>query len=87
MSETRIVKDAVLADFETEDSVLLDIDGKRYHRMNETASLIWKALEKNASNAEIVDQLMNQFEVTREQAEASVQRFVQDLAARGLVRP
>ena len=87
MSETRIIKDAVLADFETEDSVLLDIDGKRYHRMNETGALIWKALEKKASDAEIVDQLMNTFEVTREQAEGSVRRFIADLASRGLVRP
>jgi len=87
MNETRILKDAVLADFETEDSVLLDIDGRRYHRMNATGSLIWKALEKKASNTEIVEQLINEFEVTREQAEASVLRFLADLESRGLVRP
>ena len=85
MSEPRIAKDAMLAEFAGEDSILLDIDARRYHRLNETAAFIWKALEAKRSDTEIVDDLMGTFEVTREKAEESVQRFLGELAHRGLV--
>ena len=86
MNEPRVAKDAVLAEFPGEDSILLDIDARRYHRLNETAALIWKALEEKASNDDVVTALMSQFEVSREKAEESVQRFLGELSERGLVR-
>lgn len=86
MNEPRVAKDAVLAEFPGEDSILLDIEARRYHRLNETAAFIWKALEEKASNAEVVRGLMGEFEVSREKAEESVQRFLGELSDRGLVR-
>ena len=86
MNKSRVAKDAVLAEFAGEDSILLDIEARRYHRLNETAAFIWKALEQKASNADVVTGLMSEFEVSREKAEESVQRFLSELSDRGLVR-
>ena len=86
MTENRIVKDALLAEFAGEDSILMDVDGKRYHRLNETAAFIWKALEENRADADIAAALEQEFEVTPELAETSVKAFVAQLSSRGLVR-
>lgn len=86
MNDSQIAKDAVMAEFKGEDSILLDLEAKRYHRLNETAAFIWKALEEKSSNDAIVTGLTKEFEVTREKAERSVERFLADLAERGLVR-
>jgi len=85
MNESRVAKDAVLAEFKGEDSVLLDIEARRYHRLNETAAFIWKALEEKATDAAIVDGLMSEFEVSRERAQESLERFLGELTQRGLV--
>ena len=82
----RIAKDALLAEFAGDDAILMDVEGRRYHRLNETAAFIWKALEENRTDADIVERLVNDFSVTTEDAEAHVKRFVGELAARGLVR-
>jgi len=86
MNQSRVAKDAVLAEFKGEDSILLDLEARRYHRLNETAALIWKGLEEKATNAAIVDRLMKEFEVPREKAEEGLRRFLDELAERGLVR-
>ena len=86
MSVQRIAKDALLAEFPGDDSILMDIDGKRYLRLNQTAAFIWRALEENRSDSEIAEALIRDFDVAPERAEASVNRFVAALAQRGLVR-
>jgi hypothetical protein len=86
MSETRIARDALLAEFQGESSVLLDVDARRYHRLNDTAAFIWKGLESSQSDREIASGLARTFEVSEERAEESVQRFLRELTSRGLVR-
>ena len=86
MNQSRVAKDALLAEIKGEDSILLDLEARRYHRLNETAALIWKGLEEKATNAAIVEKLMSEFEVSREQAEQGLERFLDELAERGLVR-
>lgn len=86
MSESRIAKDAVLAEFQGDDSILLDLDSKRYHRLNETAAFIWKALEAKESSASIIEKLTAEFDVTRERAESSLNQFLAELGNRGLVK-
>lgn len=82
----RIAKDALLAEFPGENSILMDVEGRRYHRLNETGAFIWKALEEDGSDAEIVQALVRDFDVTAEAAEVSVRRFVDSLSERGLAR-
>jgi hypothetical protein len=86
VSDPRIAKDALLAEFPGDDSILMDVEGKRYHRLNETAAFIWKALEENLSDAEITEALVRDFDVTPEMAADSVKRFVDALSQRGLIR-
>jgi hypothetical protein len=83
-SSSRIRKEAVLAEFPGE-SMLLEIETKRYHRLNDTAAMIWKGLENEQTDDAIVSSLVSAFEVSREQAEKSVRRFLDDLRRHGLI--
>ena len=67
------------------EAILLDLNAKRYYRLNETAACVWKALEERVTPANIVERLMTQFEVDHETAEAETARLFAELRARNLL--
>jgi len=52
----------VLAAHLAGEAVLLNLDDKSYYRLNETAALIWAALEKGEAKNDILAQLIEQFD-------------------------
>lgn len=79
------IPDTVLAAHLEGEAVLLDMESKQYFRLNGTGALIWKALERGAPRAAIVDELTETFEVTREEAASEVERLLGELAEAGLI--
>ena len=75
----------VMTEFEEGESVLVDLDTKRYYQLNETATLIWRALAEGRSKAEVVASLTSVYDVTCEDAEKSVDHVVAHLKAHRLV--
>jgi len=67
------------------EAVLLDLNTKRYYRLNATAARVWKALEEQLAPPRIVDALLADFDVDRATAEAELTRVLGDLRARGLL--
>ena len=78
-------KDIVFTDFDGE-GMIVDLNTKQYFKLNETAALIWRNLESAKPVDEIVAELQSRYEVTREQAAASVEKLLEKLAANKLVR-
>jgi hypothetical protein len=76
----------VFTDFEGGEGVLVDLNTKRYYTLNETAALIWRALERGLSAEEIVRQLTESYDVTAEHAAASLEKTLSTLRARQLLR-
>ena len=76
----------VFTDFEGGEGVLVDLNTKRYYTLNETAALIWRALERGESVDEIVRQMTAAYDVTPEHATASLERTITTLRARQLLR-
>lgn len=74
--EWRLVDDEVIA---------LDLRTSRYLGLNDTAALLWQTIAVGATESDLVDRVMDEFEVGREQATADVATFVSDLATRGLL--
>jgi hypothetical protein len=64
---------------------LLDLQTKRYYRLNATAARIWKGLEQALEPPQIVDALVDEFAVDAATAQAEMDRALEDLRARGLV--
>jgi hypothetical protein len=75
----------VVTEFEGGESVLVDLDTKRYYQLNETATLIWRALADGKSKEDVVGNLTSVYDVTAEDAEKSVDQVVQHLKAHRLV--
>jgi len=77
----------VLAAHLGDEAVLLDLNAKRYYRLNETAAVVFRALEAGEGREGAIRQLLADFEVDEAEATAAVDTLLSDLAARGLVAP
>ncbi|HEV7473406.1 MAG TPA: PqqD family protein [Pyrinomonadaceae bacterium] len=69
------------------DGVLVDLDTRQYFQLNESAMLIWRALEKGSQFREIVDEITATYAVSDEHAIASAETLLKNLQERKLVRP
>ncbi len=54
--------------------------------LNETGALLWKTLEKGAEEKDLVDALLNEYDVERELAENDVKLFIKKLTEAGLIK-
>jgi len=76
----------VFTDFEGGEGILVDLNTKRYYRLNETAALIWRSLEQRKSAAEIAAEFEATYEVTQEHARQSIGKLLERLETSKLVR-
>ena len=90
--ENRFAKDSSIVSRKIADEVILVpvrhnvADLESIFTLNEVAAHIWDLLDGKTSLAEIRDSLVEEFEVTSEQAEADLLEFVQLLEKAGAVR-
>ena len=69
---------------DVEDSiVMLDVELGRYLELNVVASSIWLLLESPCTITQIRDGLLAQFDVSPEQCEQQLLRFLSDMVERG----
>lgn len=54
--------------------------------LNETGALLWKTLEKGAEEKDLVDALLNEYDVERELAQNDVKLFIKKLTEAGLIK-
>jgi hypothetical protein len=80
------LKDVVYTDFQGTGGILVDLKTKQYYQLNETGSLIWRALEKGDSVEDIVSEMRTLYEVSAERAQASVEKLLLNLEGCNLVR-
>ena len=69
------------------DGVLVDLNTRQYYQLNETAMLIWRALENGHPFDQIVGEIMSVYRVDNEHAVTSAERLLKELQERKLVRP
>jgi len=71
-----------------EDVVLMSIDEGFYFTLEPVGSRIWELLsEKPATLEELVNQLMEEYEVDKETCMKDVQEFIDDMASKKLIIP
>ena len=54
-------------------------------KLNESGVLLWKQLEQGAERESLADLLVNEYEVTRDQALADVDEFIEILIKAGCI--
>lgn len=77
----------VFTEFDGGEGVLVDLNAKRYYQLNETAVIIWRALEQNRPAPEIIGELTNAYEVTPEHAASSLNTLLRSLMSYKLIHP
>ena len=65
--------------------IALDERSLMYLNANPSGALLWRTLAGGATREELVQALLDAFEVDAETAKRDVDRFVADLSARGLL--
>jgi hypothetical protein len=76
----------IFTDLDGLEGVLMDLNTKRYYLLNETASFVWRGLEKHKSTGKIAEEMTTLYEVTLEHATASVAKVLQEFSVNKLVR-
>jgi hypothetical protein len=76
----------VCTEFNNGEGVLVDLNTKRYYQLNETATIVWQAVERGLSVDRIAEELESIYEVSREHASASVNRIVNEFRIQKLLR-
>lgn len=79
------ISPAVRASISPDGLVLLDVQGGMLLASNPIGARIWELLERERSRAEIVTQLVVDYDVPSARAETDVAAFVSELTARGLL--
>jgi len=80
-------KHVVVTDFDGGEGILVDLNTKKYFKLNETAMLVWRGLEQGKTVTQIVADVTSAYEVTADRATQSVQRVVANFETYKLVSP
>lgn len=67
--------------------VALDLSRSEYLGLNPTATALWQTLAAGATREELIDALVQRFEVTVEQAGIDVDGFIAELQALEMLEP
>jgi hypothetical protein len=80
-----ISPDAAFAAVE-DGAVVLHMSTKRYYSLNETGTFVWRRLEGGVERAEIVAEMVEEYDVGIAEAEMAVTRLLDELLEESLIR-
>lgn len=55
--------------------------------LNETGAFLWKQLEEEKNKQELLDLMLEEYEVDNKTAESDIEKFVEKLEAAGILEP
>ena len=67
------------------EAVILDLTNSKLYSLNPVATLIWEMSEDRTRIKDIVDKIVEEFEVERSQAEADCLQLIDDFAGKRLL--
>lgn len=77
----------IFTDLDGLEGVLVDLNTKKYYQLNETASLIWRGLEKRSPVSHIAKEMTERYDVTLERATSSIEKALGQFDAQKLLGP
>jgi hypothetical protein len=66
--------------------VLLDLVGEQYFGLNQVGTRVWQLLAGDSNFAAIIDVLLEEYEVSRQQLERDVRELLGSLLDAGLIK-
>jgi len=77
-------KDVVQKEIESK-SVLLDLDSGNYYTLNRTGTFIWSLIDGTNRISEIIEQVVQKFDVDSSEASKNAESLIRDLGKEGLI--
>lgn len=77
----------LFTDLDGLEGVLVDLNTKKYYQLNETASLIWRGLEKRLPIGQVAKEMTERYEVHLERAKSSIETALRQFESQNLVAP
>ncbi len=77
--------DTIFAQEVDDEMVLLDMNSENYFGLDEVGTAIWQAMEKDKSLQEVLDSLLQEYEVESDVLEKDLIRFVNQLLDNQLI--
>lgn len=68
------------------EAVLLSLDEGCYFGLDELGTRIWKLIEEDLDTKQVVEKIVEEYEVEPEQAQQDLDKFLGDLKESGLIR-
>ena len=69
-----------------DEKVMMSLENNEYYGLNSVASRIWELLTEKQSISSIVNQLMEEYDIDRENCEKDVLDFIQELNEKNLIQ-
>ena len=85
LNQKVIFAETVFAQEVDGEMVLLDMESENYFGLDEVGTTIWQAMQEKETLKEVLDVLLDQYEVEEEMLEQDLSDFVGKLVESGLV--
>lgn len=85
MSTLKIADNVLFQEVDGE-AVLLSLDQGCYYGLDELGTRIWKLLDQDLDNEQVVAAIVEEYDVAPEQARRDLDRFLGDLEQSGLIQ-
>ena len=79
MSQLKPHDHIVFTEFDDTEGILVDLNTKKYYQLNETATLIWKGLERGLGPEQIAEQIVADYDITSDDAARNVANTLHEL--------
>jgi hypothetical protein len=80
-------KHVIFTDLDGLEGVLVDLNTRKYYQLNETASLVWRGLERRMIVSQIATEMTERYEVSLEHATSSIETALRQFTAQKLLTP
>ena len=67
------------------EAVVLELQASNYFGMNDVGTAVWTFLQQPREVSDVIEHIVDNYEVSPEQAEVEILSFLQNLADKGLV--
>ena len=86
-SEKLVVKGDFISRNLGDEIVLMSKDGQEIHSFEDSGLLVWQHISEGKTPREILDSILEEYDVSEDQARSDLEVFFKDLRDKGIAEP
>ncbi len=69
-----------------DEAILMDTESREFYELNESALVLWNIMTENNNLDDVLNQMLETFEVSKEQVENDLNNFIEYLQSKNLLK-